>query len=283
MLGHRRDYSAFLLACILDTLIPSEAIKRTRGCSWFHTGWGGWRAALSQHYFLSPFSYWNGDHKRKGRPRNWGWQNLERKSEGKSTWRMAKAHPWAGVIKGTRSICDNTRHKRNNCSRLPRSQTRGSLPKSLALPSGEARKRERLLSGGCLPRTTVQLCRGERCFPFLNTCWGCLWSLQACGILLPFLCCLDCLYLSSCILPQIGSGTALDFYNWTAESLHFLPSQGTKLTEVPLSSQRPPEAECSGFWRWPFLCFLRGSFSGQPVRRMLSLGGCSFGKCLRLA
>lgn len=89
-------------------------------------------------------------------------------------------------------------------------------------------KRERLLSDGCLPRTTVQLCRGERCFPLLNTCWDHLWSIQACGILLPFLCCLDCPYLSSCILPQAGSGTALDFYNWRAESLHFLSLRGQR-------------------------------------------------------
>lgn len=135
MLGHRKDHSPdFLLARISDTSIQGEAIKRTRGYSWFHTGWGGRRVALSQHYFLSPFSYWNGDHEPKGHLRNWSWQNLKRKSKGQSTWRMAKVHSWARVIKGTRSICDNTKHTRNNCSRSLRSQTCDSLPRSPTLP-----------------------------------------------------------------------------------------------------------------------------------------------------
>lgn len=46
--------------------------------------------------------------------------------------------------------------------------------------------------------------RGESCcFAFLKTCWVCLWSIQVCGTLLPFLFCLDCLYLSSWIFPLV--------------------------------------------------------------------------------
>lgn len=157
MLGHRRDHSpAFLLARILDTLIQGEAIKGTRGYSWFHTGWGGQRAALSQHYFLSPSSYWNGDHKPKGRLGNWSWQNLERKSKGQSTWRMAKVHPWAGESRGPGASVTTPGTKETIVPDRWGHRHVAPSPKVRPFLKQRLGKRERLLSDGCLPRTTVQ-------------------------------------------------------------------------------------------------------------------------------
>lgn len=129
----------------------------------------------------------------------------------------------------------------------------------------------------------MQLHRGERCcFPFLNTCWVPWWSIQVCGLLLPFLCCSK-LPGSSFLYPSLSLalGQLLTFTTGEQNYSIFLWSQGTKLTEMPLLSQKHHtrlKALVSG-----------GGFSLASQQKLLCtacervfLGGCSFTKYLKL-
>lgn len=92
-----------------------------------------------------------------------------------------------------------------------------------------------------LPPPGEQWCsvRWERCCSFLNACWVLLWSPKACGTLLPFLLCPELPVSFLCILPLVwlwDSTCPLQLENRITP--FSFPSQGTKLTRMPLWSQK---------------------------------------------
>lgn len=69
--------------------------------------------------------------------------------------------------------------------------------------------------------------------------------------------------------PWFGPGTALGFYNWTTELLHFPPVSGDKSHwDVFVGSEMPHNAQMLWFLVMVCSLFLSRSFSVQPVRRV---------------
>ena len=126
------------------------------------------------------------------------------------------------------------------------------------------------------------LVRGERCcFSFLNTCWVCLWSIQVCGTLLPFLFCPG-LPVSFFLYPSLSLalGQHLTLTIREQELLHFPPISGDKTHwDAFVKSETSHKSKCSGFWRWFALCFSAEASLDRLWE--VSWGECSFVKCLQ--